>query len=119
MLTGNERRCTCYRASVNELERLLRAMRDEDEEVRLARRQLVERYLRCERRIQVVTRPSLDKHGRVRRVKGRVVTEKIRLVVTIYDSRVEPDVLDAGILWLAWNWKALGPTLPREWRLSA
>lgn len=115
LLNGGGRHCTCYRAGVNEVERLLRAMRDEDDDVRLARKQLIERYVRCEHRIRLVSRPSIDKHGRVRRAKGKVVTEQIRQVVTIYDSRVDPELLDAGIVWIAWNWRGPEPRLPGEW----
>jgi hypothetical protein len=90
-------------------------MKDANRDVRVARTQIVARYLRSERRIATVERPSVDKHGRTRRVRGNVVTERVRVVVTSYERWVDMDVVDDGLLWMAWNWEGPGPTLPKDW----
>lgn len=119
LLRSQDRTCTCYRQSVNELERLLRAMREAGADTPMARHHLIARYLACEFRIQVTRRPSIDKHGRIRRAKGKVVYEQIRMVVTIYDATVDYELVDAGIEWIARSWRAAEPQLPRAWRVAA
>jgi hypothetical protein len=117
LLNGSDRHCTCYRRSVGELERLLGAMREAGEDTPLARRHLIARYLACEYRVKTVRRPSVDKHGRVRRLKGKVVYEEVRVVVTIWDSTVDREMVDAGVEWLSRSWRPPEPRLPGEWAI--
>src|SRR4051812_41632757 len=120
-----------YTASVREIERLLRLMRDdrasplvrlldkngaptgEKASVRSLWWHLTERYVRCRQSTKDVPVRRKAKHG-----KTLLVIE--RRVVTSHNSRVDQAKVRAGVTWLAGRWGlAQEPMLPNELLVAA
>lgn len=109
-----------YTDSFRELERLLKSMRDdrtrslivlasgEKVSVRKLGWHVSERFIR-----------STTKNGwqtiRRRNVKGKMVTERVRAIVTVVHPDVREDLVTAGIRWLATEWSLPHePFLPKQ-----
>lgn len=119
-------RCSCARRDLVELERLLRAMREdrsapllvlprsgEKVSVRACGWHVLERYVRSSSVTRLVRFQVRNKHGK------RVWDEQWR-VVEVFDRGVRTPLVDRGIAWLADAW-TLGhePGLPAELRRVA
>lgn len=135
-----------YTASVRELERIVRGMRDNghqlvrlgdlvdglapaQQQMRLSVRalwwQINARYIAAPVRIAVteVTEKVLDKHGRVKRGRnGEVLMEvkKRRAPEPLLDPRVNEKIVSAAVAWMAGAWSlASEPMLPRNLLVAA
>lgn len=125
--------CTCAYRGVAELGRLLRVMRDDraaslvlvspgrKQSVRSLYWHVNHRYVLATTKIGPVPVVQLDKHGRVKHDRqGRQVVEMVRSAVTVWDSRVDPLLVTAGIGYLAERWSLeVEPTVPRELLVAA
>ena len=97
-----------YTRDVKELERLLRRMRSEERRLWW---HLTERYIRS---------TTVLRDDRVtRKTKKGTMTELVRVVKAVIHPKVDHDLVEAGLEWLAHEW-GLGrePMLPTECLVS-